>query len=105
MVIREQLPNRRARTPVEFELNGHTFTGGAGHYPDGRIGEVFLSGNKPNSLRDIEVKDAAIAASLALQAGISVKTLADAFLRNDDGAPAGPLGKLFRLLLEAEQHG
>ena len=99
-MTREKLPNRRPRTPIEFELGGHRFTGGAGHYPDGRIGEVFLSGNKPNSPRDIDVKDAAIAASLAIQFGCPPEVLRHAFLRDDDGKPAGVLGCLFDKLEE-----
>ena len=94
MTEREKLPNRRMRTPIQFEHGGHRFTGGAGHYPDGRVGEVFLSGNKPNSPRDIEVKDAAIAASLALQYGCPMAVLRHAVLRDDEGKAAGPLGQL-----------
>lgn len=95
MTEREKLPNRRMRTPIQFEHGGHKFTGGAGHYPDGRVGEVFLSGNKPNSPRDIEVKDAAIAASLALQYGCPIEVMRHALLRDDAGNAAGTLGQLF----------
>jgi hypothetical protein len=101
MTDREKLPNRRMRTPIEFEHQGHRFTGGAGHYPDGRVGEVFLSGNKPNSPRDIEVKDAAIAASLALQYGCPLEVMRHALLRDDAGVAAGPLGRLMDHLGDA----
>jgi hypothetical protein len=105
MSEREVLPYRRTRITIEFEHQGIKFYGGAGYYPDGRVGEIFLSTDKPNSARDIDTKDAAIAASLALQAGISVQTLANAFLRNEDGSPAGPLGKMFQTLLREQVDG
>jgi hypothetical protein len=95
MTEREIIPSRRPRTAVSFEHSGHKFTGGFGHYLSGKIGEVFLSAGKPNSQRDIDIKDAAIAASLALQHGCPVEVLRKAFLRNEDGTPAGPLGHLF----------
>jgi hypothetical protein len=100
---RDIIPNRRPSSAITFEHGGHTFTGRFGHYPDtGAIGEVFLSAGKPNSARDIDVKDAAIAASLALQYGCPIETLRHAFLRNEDGTPAGPMGHLFDLSAEVE---
>lgn len=99
---RRKLPNRRKRTPVEFEIGGHKFVGGFGHYEDGSVGEVFLTSGKTGTSLQIMTCDAAIAASLALQAGVSVETLANAFLKADDDAAAGPLGKMFSILLEEE---
>ena len=102
MTDREPLPNRRKRIPVEFEHDGHVFTGGAGLYPSGEVGEVFLSAGKTGTHLAIATSDAAIAASLALQHGASVETLRHAFLRTDDGKPAGPLGHLFDILGEGK---
>jgi hypothetical protein len=45
-------------------------------------------------------KDAAIAASLAIQYGCPIEVLRHAFLRDQDGKPAGPMGCLFDLLEE-----
>lgn len=99
MSEREILPYRRPRAAITFEHSGHTFTGGFGYYPDsGKVGEVFISAGKPNSARDIDIKDAAIAASLALQYGCPIETLRKAFLRNPDGTAAGPMGQIFDLL-------
>ncbi len=78
-----------------------TFTGGFGYFLSGKVGEVFISAGKPNSARDIDMKDAAIAASLALQFGCPAETLRKAFLRNEDGTAAGPMGHLFDSLPEA----
>jgi len=100
-MTRETLPTRRQRTAVSFEHGGHAFIGGAGHYPDGRVGEVFLSSGKTGTHLQIATSDAAIAASLALQHGCHIETLRRAFLRNDDGSAAGPLGCLFDTLAGA----
>lgn len=96
---REKLPNRRRRTPIEFEFNGHVYKGGAGHYAGGDIGEVFLSAGKTGTALAIQISDAAVAASLALQYGCPVEVLRKAFLREEDGIkPAGPMAKMFDIL-------
>lgn len=96
---REKLPNRRLRTPIEFEHWQKEFKGGAGHYANGEVGEVFLSAGKTGTELQIATCDAAIAASIALQYGATVEELRTAFLREEDGIkPAGPMGKLFDLL-------
>lgn len=104
MTQREVLPDRRARTSVEFSHYGHEFVGGAGHYPDGRIGEVFLSSGKIGSHQEIATKDAAIAASIALQFGAPIDVLRHAFLRKEDGTAAGPLGHMLDILAEGGPH-
>jgi hypothetical protein len=67
---RERLPNRREQRLVAFEYEGRAFTAGSGVFPDGRIGEVFLDCDRPDSLT----------AALARDAG-------------SDGRAAGPLGR------------
>lgn len=98
MTPRETLPDRRQRTAINFEHEGHAFTGGAGHYPDGRVGEVFISAGKTGTHLQIATADAAIAASIALQYGAPIDVLRHAFLRTDEGEAAGPLGHLFDIL-------
>lgn len=95
---REKLQNRRRRTPIEFEHWGLEFSGGAGHYPDRSVGEVFLSAGKTGTQLQISTSDAAVAASIALQYGAPIEVLQKAFLRTDDDKPAGPLGKMFDIL-------
>ena len=96
--MRKKLPNRRQRTPVEFEHEGISYKGGAGHYPDGRVGEVFLSGGKSGYLLQALSSDGAVAASIAMQYGAPIDVLRNAMLRDDKGAAAGPLGKLLDIL-------
>ena len=96
--VRNRLPNRRYRTPVSFEMDGHVYSGGAGHYPDGRIGEVFLMAGKTGTHLAISISESCIAASLAMQFGCPIETLRDALLKDDQGRPAGALGRMFEIL-------
>lgn len=99
-MTRKKLPNRRKRTPVEFELRGHKFYGGFGHYDGGEVGEVFLGSGKTGQLMSIIASDSAVAASLAIQYGCPIDVLQKAFLREEDGTAAGPLGALFDMMGE-----
>ena len=45
-MTRELLPQRRPSEPFTFEHAGFDYRGTIGFYPDGRIGEVFLSAAK-----------------------------------------------------------
>lgn len=101
-MTRERLPNRRLRKPISFDHWSRQYTGGAGLYPDGRIGEVFLTTGKTGTDLNTMTQDAAIAASMAIQFGCPIKTLRDAFLREDDGRPSGPMGALFDMLAKME---
>jgi hypothetical protein len=96
--MRQKLPNRRVRTPIEFTHDGHNFRGGAGHYPNGDIGEVFLSAGKTGTALSILISDAAVAASIAIQYGAPIDVLRKAFMRNEDGSAAGPMAKLFDIM-------
>lgn len=99
MTDRETLPNVRGGETVEFDIYGITFVGRGNFYPDGRLAEVFLTGGKTGTQLQIAMQDSAVAASLALQHGCPVETLHHAFLRTDSGEPAGPLGRLFDILV------
>jgi ribonucleoside-diphosphate reductase alpha chain len=68
------------------------FTATVSHYPDGRLGEVFLVNHKAGSSAGIMASDAAIAASLALQFGCPVEVLRKALSRDARGNASGPLG-------------
>ena len=99
---RNRIPNRRRRTPISFELNGHVYTGGAGHYPSGEIGELFLSAGKTGTDLAISIAESCIAASLAIQYGCPIETLRDALLKDDSGKAAGALGRMVEILTEGD---
>lgn len=101
MSARERLAQRRPNETVKFEHRGQKYHATIGLRLDGRIGEVFINSSKVGSEVDINMKDAAIAVSLALQNGCEIATLRKAFLRDAEGNPEGPLAALFDMLGEA----
>lgn len=98
MTDRETLPAVRGGVTVEFEHFGVAFVGRGNFYPDGRLAEVFLSAGKTGTQIQITMQDSAVAASLALQHGVPAEILRAAFLKTEDGQPAGPLGHVFDIL-------
>jgi ribonucleoside-diphosphate reductase alpha chain len=91
-MTRERLPNRRASTTFELELHGLRYTASFSRFADDRIGEVFLQNHKPGSQSDSNARDAAVAASLALQHGCPLEVLQRAVLRDSEGRASTPLG-------------
>jgi hypothetical protein len=89
---RDRLPPRRASQNIGFERDNLKYQMTVGHYPDGRVGEVFLNAEHSNSLLDALAHDAAILASLALQFGCPLKTIAHALKRNTAGKASSPIG-------------
>lgn len=89
---RDRLPNRRSAISTSFERDGARFGMTIGHYPDGRVGEVFLGADRANSLLDFLMSDAAILASLALQYGAPLDEIRHALKRDTRGTAASPIG-------------
>lgn len=100
---RKRLPNRQTGDAVEFEHGGQPFIGSGKRWISGRYGAVFLNSGRPNSQMDVIAQDSAIAASFALQHGADFDEMRKAFLRDEDGSAAGPLGHLFDLLTGAQK--
>ena len=99
---RERLPNRRANQSFTFELHGLGFTATIGHYPDGRIAELFLDNHKAGSAIGTLVRDAAIIFSFAVQHGADPEAIRRALCRDSQGRALGPLGATLDLLAEGE---
>jgi ribonucleoside-diphosphate reductase alpha chain len=89
---RERLPNRRASITFELELHGLRYTATISSFSDGRVAEIFLQNHKPGSQSDANARDAAVAASPALQFGCPLQVLQRAALRDAQGRPSTPLG-------------
>jgi hypothetical protein len=88
-VERERLPNRRA---------AETFGRGWGSrrsafYPDGRVGEVFVTNHKAGSAAGVMASDAAMVAAIALRYGVSPEVLRRALMRDPEGRASSPLGR------------
>ena len=99
--MRQKLANRRPSEQFSFECNGLKYTATVSRYPDGRLSEIFISNNKPSSQSDVNARDSAIAASLALQFGCPLQTLQHALLRDARGNAASPLGVALDMVGEA----
>jgi hypothetical protein len=90
---RNRLPNKRACETIAFERDGSQYQMTVGFYPDGRPGEIFLNHNRGDSLLDVLTSDAAILASLALQHGCTLETIAHALKRDSRGVASSPIGE------------
>jgi ribonucleoside-diphosphate reductase alpha chain len=100
MSPRRYLPNRRASTSFTVEVAGLRYTATVSCFPDGSIGEIFLSNNKPSSQSDANARDSAVAASLALQFGCPLDVLRGALLRDARGNASTPLGAALDIFAE-----
>jgi hypothetical protein len=97
-MTRTRLPNRRGSLTFAVEANGLRFTCTASRYPDGSIGEVFLTNHKAGSSAGIMASDAAVVCSIALQFGVPIEIIRRALMRDSQGRPSGPLGVALDLL-------
>jgi hypothetical protein len=100
---RNRLPDRRGCELIDFESMGLRFTAGVGHYPDGRVGEIFIDNHKAGSAIGTRVRDSAIVLSLAIQHGADLESIRRALGRNGDGHALGPLGVVLDLLVQERQ--
>jgi ribonucleoside-diphosphate reductase alpha chain len=92
MTSRERLRNRRRSESFTLELHGLHYVASFSRFDDGRVAEVFLQDHKPGSQSDSNARDAAVAASLALQFGCPLDVLRRALLRDAHGNASTPLG-------------
>src|SRR6187549_3107550 len=92
MSARRRLPNRRPAEHFALEVAGLRYTCTVGCFPDGTIGELFLTNHKSNSGADVHARDAAIAISFALQHGADIEAIRRALCRDSQGRATGPLG-------------
>ena len=98
MTARERLPNKRLSETFEFEVFGLHYMATVSRFSDGRLAEIFLSNHKTNSGADVNARDAAIVASIAMQHGADVDTIRKALCRDGRGQASGPLGRALDLI-------
>lgn len=91
---RSVLPNRRTGENFEIKHGGQNsiFVVTVGRYPDGNIGEVFISGSKSGTAFEAVARDGAILLSLALQHGVPLETIKHAVTREPDGSASTIVG-------------
>jgi hypothetical protein len=98
--MRERLPNRRFSESFTFECGGLHYHATISRFADGRVGEMFITNTKTSSQSDVNARDAAVAASLALQFGCPIDVLQKALLRDGRGTASSPLGTALDLLAD-----
>jgi hypothetical protein len=89
---RQRLSNRRPSEHFSFECAALRYTATVSRFPDGRIGEIFISNHKSGSHADTAAKDSAVVCSIALQFGVPLETIRRALMRDSQGRSNGPLG-------------
>lgn len=108
-VARRRLPNRREGETHELEIDGKRYLAGLGFYPDGRVGEIFLSSGKVGSQINSTLADAAILVSRCLQGGTPASELARSMSRiprsisGPATEPASAIGGALDLAVEFER--
>lgn len=109
-MTRERLPNRRPAERIEFEFSsfrclatvGRTCTTADGLLSFGPVKEVFIDviGMKTGTDFLASARDGGLMISIALQAGITLETLAESLSRRHDGSAAGVMGAACDAILE-----
>jgi hypothetical protein len=102
MTGRTRLANRRYSESFVLEVGGLKYTATFSRYPDGRLGELFLSNHKSNSAADTNARDAAIAFSFAVQHGADPERIRRSLSRDEKGRASGPLGAALDRIAEQE---
>ena len=97
------LPNRRASETFSVECAGLTYLATVSQFPDGRLGEIFITSHKVGSAADTAARDAAIACSIALQFGADVEIIRKALCRDSAGNANGPLAAALDLIAGGEK--
>jgi ribonucleoside-diphosphate reductase alpha chain len=98
MTMRRRLPNRHENETFSFLWLNMRFTATTSRFSDGAVAEIFLTNGKIDSHADVMARDAAVAASPALQRGTPLETLRRALLRDPHSVASGPLGAALDLV-------
>lgn len=105
--MREKLDFRREADVVDFE---HRLPGGSaqpmtatiGHFPDGRVSEIFIDPPKLSNDAANLARDVAMLISIALQHGVPVEEMRDAVGRAEDGTPHSIAGSALDLIAQEQ---
>ena len=100
---RTRLANRRPSETFSVECAGLTYLATVSQFPDGRLGEIFITSHKVGSAADTAARDAAIACSIALQFGADVEIIRKALCRDSAGNANGPLAAALDLIAGGEK--
>ncbi len=96
---RQPLSSRRKNQSIELAFEGVRYQITIGFYQNGRIGEVWLNGPRPDSALYHITQDACVLISHLLQRFASPHALFDSLPRAPDGSPASVIGAIIELLM------
>src|SRR5215471_12110943 len=103
MTIRTRLPMRRPHDSFRCQIEGIEYAIGIGRAGEGGpVAEIWLDASKVGSSIAALANDAAIMGSLLLQHGCPIETIRHALTRNNDGAFASAIGKVFDEIVKME---
>jgi hypothetical protein len=88
---RQRVRDRRASESFDFECNGLAYTATVSRFDDGRTAEIFLNSHKGGSAADVNARDGAVIASIALQYGAPLDVIRRSLTRDGSGRASGPL--------------
>lgn len=107
MSRRHRLPNRRYREGFDLRHGNIDYrvcvgVDWDGHSGSGRLAEIFLSTPKTGTSLDALARDAGLLFSLLVQHGCPVETILSALTRDNEGRPAGALGRAIEMAIAGE---
>ena len=74
-MTRQRLPDRRGSLRFSFVHDNALYSGTLSRYADGRLAEIFIDAEKPDSALALHAADAAVLASLLLQHGVTAAAI------------------------------
>src|SRR2546423_1268069 len=102
-MARQRLPDRRIAETFELKLGGLAYTVTLSRFPDGRLGELFLTNHKANSAADQLARDAGIGFSIAIQSRADPQAIRRALGRDSQGNATSPLGAALDIITETSR--
>lgn len=104
MTERQRLPDRRQAETVNIKVAGNGYQLGVGYFPDGRIGELFVTGPKLGSDMHGLLADLGVVISRLFQHGDTPLSLAAGMARLGDGTtPASVVGAVIDALVSEKK--
>jgi hypothetical protein len=100
-MTRSPLPLRRSHEIFNFRHWGRKFIAGIGRASSrDPIQEVWINTGKSGEQMETLARDSAVLISLGLQHGVPLSAMQKAIMRDLDGEPTGPIGKLLDLIAD-----
>ncbi|SRR6266478_9144565 len=98
-MTRTPLPSRRYHETIRLEHWGMKYVVGLGRAnQDTPVTEVFINCGRSGEQSETLASDSAVILSIALQYGVPIVALQRAITREQNGEPAGPMGKIIDLI-------